>query len=146
LTRRRSWRGRRGRGAAGVAGRGRMRALATGRVRLAAAMRAGAMRGGGALCGWRRTRRRAGGQGCGRAGGGLARDIYLAPPRHAPWRGTAASRSVARQALPRERSAIPIAATSALCRATIHGATQAFGRARAIGAAKSVSFKKTRPS
>jgi len=31
----------------------------------------------------------------------------------------------------------------ALCRATMHGATQAFGRARTIGAAKSVSLKKT---
>ena len=35
------------------------------------------------------------------------------------------------------------AATSALYRATMHGATQAFGRARAIDAAKSVSLKKT---
>ena len=54
----------------------------------------------------------------------------------------AAPRSMARQTLPRHRSAIPVAATSALCRATMHGAAQAFGRARAIGAAKSVSFKK----
>jgi len=46
---------------------------------------------------------------------------------------------VARQALPRQRSAIPVAATSALCRATMHGAAQAFGRARAIGAVKNVS-------
>jgi len=50
---------------------------------------------------------------------------------------------VARQALPSQRSAIPVAATSALCRATMHGTAQAFGRARAIGKAKSVSFKKT---
>ena len=35
-----------------------------------------------------------------------------------------------------------VAATSALCRATIHGAAQTFGRARAIGAAKIVSLKK----
>ena len=34
-------------------------------------------------------------------------------------------------------------ATSALCRATMHGAAQVFGRARAIGVAKSVSLKKT---
>ena len=39
--------------------------------------------------------------------------------------------------------AIPVVATSASCRATMHGAAQAFGRARAIGAAKSVSLKKT---
>ena len=38
---------------------------------------------------------------------------------------------------------IPVVATSDLCRATMHGVAQAFGRARAIGAAKSVSFKKT---
>jgi len=63
-------------------------------------------------------------------------------PRHTPWRGTAAPTSVARQARPRQRSAIPVAATSARCRATMHGAAQAFGRARAIGAAKSVSFFK----
>jgi len=35
-----------------------------------------------------------------------------------------------------------IAATSAPCRAAMYGATQAFGRTRAIGAAKNVSFKK----
>jgi len=56
--------------------------------------------------------------------------------------GSAAPRSVARQALPRQRSTIPVAATSALCRATMHGATQVFGRTRTIGAAKSVSFFK----
>ena len=32
---------------------------------------------------------------------------------------------------------------SALCRVTMHSAAQAFGRARATGAAKSVSLKKT---
>ena len=39
--------------------------------------------------------------------------------------------------------AIPVVATSASCRATMHGAAQGFDRARAIGAAKSVSLKKT---
>ena len=43
-----------------------------------------------------------------------------------------------------QRSAGPVVATSAPYRATMHGAAQAFGRTRAIGAAKSVSFKKTR--
>jgi len=38
--------------------------------------------------------------------------------------------------------AIPVVATSASCRATMHGVAQAFGHARAIGAAKSVSLKK----
>ena len=38
--------------------------------------------------------------------------------------------------------AIPVVATSASCRATMHDAAQEFGRARAIGAAKSVSFFK----
>ena len=50
----------------------------------------------------------------------------------APW-------PLARQALPRQRSALLVVATSALCRATMHGAAQAFGRAREIGAAKNVS-------
>jgi len=47
---------------------------------------------------------------------------------------------VTRQALPRQRSAISVVATSARCRATMHGTTQAFSRAREIGAAKYVSF------
>jgi len=49
---------------------------------------------------------------------------------------------VAPQALPHHWSAIPVVTTSAPCHATMHGATQAFGRARVIGVAKSVSFKK----
>jgi len=64
-------------------------------------------------------------------------------PRHALWRGTAALRWVARQALPRQRSAFPVVATSAPCRVTMHDAAQAFGHAMAIGAATSVSLKKT---
>ena len=64
----------------------------------------------------------AGGRAGVRAGGGLARDIYSALPLHGSGRGSAASRSVARQALPCQRSAIPVAATSALYRATMHGA------------------------
>ena len=73
---------------------------------------------------------------------GLAAGFYSALPCHRSGRGTAAPRSVARQALPRQRSANPVAATSTLCRATMLGAAQSFGRVRAIGAAKSVSFKK----
>ena len=56
-----------------------------------------------------------------RPGGVAARAVCLVEPRHATGRGTAASRSVTRQALPRQRSAISVAATSALCRATMHG-------------------------
>ena len=37
---------------------------------------------------------------------------------------------------------IPVVATSVSCRATMYGAAHAFGRARAIGATKNVSFKK----
>ena len=44
--------------------------------------------------------------------------------------------------LSRQRSALLVAATSALCRATMHGAAQVFGRAMAIDVAKSVSFLK----
>jgi hypothetical protein len=73
----------------------------------------------------------------------MRREFYSALPRQRSGRGSAAPRSVARQALPRQRSAISVAATSALCRATMHGAAQAFGRARPLGAAKSVSLKKT---
>ena len=54
-------------------------------------------------------------------------------PRQDRWRG---------RALPRQRSALLVAAMSAPCRATMHGVAQAFGHARAIGAAKSVSLKK----
>ena len=84
---------------------------------------------------------RGGRQRCVRAGG--SRAIFIWPyramdqdaalPRQDGWHGSA---------LPRQRSADRVAATSAMCRATMHGATQAFGRARAIGAAKSVSFLK----
>ena len=91
------------------------------------------------------ARRLAGGAG-GRAGvratGSSAAGFYLAQTRHDPWRGTAAPRSLTWQALPRQQSSLLVAATSALCRATMHGAAQAFSRARAISAAKSVSFKK----
>jgi len=68
--------------------------------------------------------------------------FYLPLPHHGSWRGTATPRLVARQALPRHRSSIPVVATSAHCRATMHGAAQAFSCAIAIGAAKSVSLKK----
>ena len=85
---------------------------------------------------------RVGRAGCVRAGR-LARGIYMVLPRHGSGRDTATPRSVARQELPCQRSPRSALATSALCRATMHGAAQAFGRARAIGAAKSVSFKKT---
>ena len=128
MTRRRSWRGRRGpewarRGPARpLEGVGAGRCAAAGCVFLAAGD----------------ARRQAGEQGCGRAGG-LARDIYLALPCHAPWRGSAAPRSVARQSPATSTIAIPVVATSALCRATMHGAAQKFGRPREIGVAKSVS-------
>ena len=62
-------------------------------------------------------------------------------PRHAPWRVTAAPRSVARQTLPRHRSAFSVVTMLSTCHATMHGAAQAFRRALAIGAAKSVSFE-----
>ena len=141
MTRRRSWRGgsgraRRGRAAEagpGVRGRGEA-GLARARRGRAAAGRALAAA---AAFG------RAGRAGCVRAGG-LARGIYMVLPRHGSGRGTAAPRSVARQDLPRQRSPRPALATSAVCRATMHGAAQTFGRARAIGAAKSVSLKKQR--
>ena len=64
-----------------------------------------------------------------------AMDHGAALPRRDRWRD---------RALPRQRPAFLVAATSALCRATMHGAAQAFGYARAIGAAKSVSLKKPR--
>ena len=64
-----------------------------------------------------------------------AMDQGTALPRQDRWRS---------RALPRQRSALLVAATSAPCRAAMHDATQTFGRARAIGAAKSVSLKKTR--
>ena len=73
---------------------------------------------------------------------GLAAGFYSALPRHGSGRGTAVPRSVVRQALPRHRSAFPVVATSATRRATMHGAAQAFRRAMAIGAAKSVRFEK----
>ena len=66
-------------------------------------------------------------------------------PHHVSGRGTAVPRSMARQELPRQRSPKPALATSALCRATMHDGAQAFGRVRAIGAAKSVSFFKKKP-
>jgi len=78
-----------------------------------------------------------------RPGGVAARAVCLVQPRHTTGRGTAAPGSVARQDPPRQRPPRPAHATSALCRATMHGAAQAFSHARAIGAAKSVSLKKT---
>ena len=65
-----------------------------------------------------------------REGGWLASVIYLVLPRRGLWRVTVSA---------------PVVATSSSHRATMHGATQAFRRAMAIGAAKSVSFagKKT---
>ena len=74
-----------------------------------------------------------------------ADELILSLPRHKLWRVTAAPRSVARQTLPRHRSAPPVFATSSSRRVTMHGATQVFSRARAIGAGKSVSFKIKKP-
>ena len=62
-----------------------------------------------------------------------AMDQGAGVPRQDRWRG---------RALPRLRSALLVAATSALCSASMYGAAWAFGRVRAIGAAKSVSFEK----
>ena len=93
---------------------------------------------------------RAGGLACAAAGRQiegrwLAGDIYLGLPRRGLWRVSAAPRSVVRQTLPRHRSAPRSTPRHPSSRATMHGATQAFRRAMAIGAAKSVSFagKKT---
>ena len=58
--------------------------------------------------------------------------------------GSVAPRIMARQALSRQRSAIPVAVASALCHATIHDAAQAFGHTRTIDVAKNVSLKKSR--
>ena len=96
--------------------------------------------------GGRRARWRAGTGGRGRGGlaaptAGLAASVLFGSAAPRIRARSTAPRSVARQALPRQRSAILVAATLALCRATMHGAAQAFGHARAIGAAKSVSFK-----
>jgi len=84
----------------------------------------------------------------GGSGAGAARGRYLSDPaalcavaRHC--RANAALISVARQTLPRHRSAAPVFATSPFCRATMHGAALAFRRAMTIDAAKSVSLKKT---
>ena len=122
--------------------------------------RAAGVRGAAAWCGragWRgrtqprqtagrRGRRRARRPGClaallgnaGRGGGYTrlchATDQGAALPRQDRWRG---------RALPRQRSALLVTAMSAPCRAAMHDATQTFGRARTIGAAKSVSLKKT---
>ena len=76
------------------------------------------------------------------SGRGRGGRFYSALSRHGLGRDSAAPRSVARQALPRQRSATPVPTMSVLCRGTMHDAAQAFGRARTIGAAKSVSFLK----
>ena len=86
-----------------------------------------------------RTRRRGrcgqGGRAArGQAGGRAARGRYLSGP--------AAPRSVARQTLPRHRSAPRSSPRHPSRRATMHGAAQAFRHAMQIGAAKSVSFEK----
>ena len=64
-----------------------------------------------------------------------AMDQGAALPRQDQWHG---------RALLRQRPAFLVAATSALYRATMYGAAQAFGYARAIDTAKIVSFKKNR--
>ena len=109
---------------------------------------------GGRGCGGRRPRPRAGAGEGGRGDTALLRFsrnadcsgkrqrrwLYRALPRHGSGRGTAAPRSMARQELPRQRSPKAALAMSALCRSTMHDVAQAFGRARAIGVTKSVSF------
>ena len=85
-------------------------------------------------------------KGGGNGGPGRGRDwprrFYSALPHHGLGCGNAAPKSVARQALPRQRSATPVPTMSVLCRGTMHDAAQAFGRTMAIGAAKNVSLKK----
>ena len=76
------------------------------------------------------ARRRAGGQGCVRAGGSLAIFIRLC-------RATDQGAAVPRQDRWRDRPC-PISGQR------FRSSAQAFARARAIGAAKSVSLKKTR--
>ena len=91
---------------------------------------------------WRR--RRLGGQGrraCGRSG---SRAGYISAPAAPQIRARHCRAMVGGAAGPATSAPPrPARATSALCRATMHGAAQAFGRVRAIGAAKNVSFKKT---
>ena len=98
--------------------------------------RAAAVRG--AACLDERRPFRCSGSGTGRGGGYTrlcrATDQGAALSCQDQWRG---------RALPRQRSALLVVATSALCRATMHGATQVFGHARTICAVKSVSLKKT---
>ena len=115
-------------------GRGGREAAGEWKGREEAAMegRAAAVRG--AVCLDEQMPFRCSGSGTGRGGGYTrlcrATDQGAALPRQDRWRD---------RALPRQRPALPVAATSALCRAAMHSAAQAFGRARAIGAAKSVS-------
>jgi len=82
-----------------------------------------------------------GGQGrraCGRSG---SRAGYISAPAAPQIRARHCRAMVGGVAGPATSAAPrPAHATSALCRATMHGATQAFGRARTIGVAKSVSF------
>ena len=75
-------------------------------------------------------------------GGRLAGDIYLGLPRREGWRCGAAPRSMARQTLPRHRSAPRSSPCHPSRRATMHGAAQAFRCAMATAVAKSVSFEK----
>jgi hypothetical protein len=64
--------------------------------------------------------------------------------RHEPVLGLAAHgapRSTARQRLPRQQSVAESLPRVPLYRAAMHGATEWFGRARAIDAVKSVRFE-----
>ena len=63
-----------------------------------------------------------------------ATDQGAALPRQDRWRG---------RALPRQRSAVMVAATSGLYGVAVHGAAQAFARVREIDAVKNISLKKT---
>jgi len=73
------------------------------------------------------------------AGGQADRGRVAARGRYLP--RTAAPRLVTRQTLPRHRSAAWASPRHPSRRATMHGAAQAFHRAMAIDAAKSVSFE-----
>ena len=131
VTRRRSWRSWSGRAAGGA-----LRSVRAGRR---GGRRAGTAAVGAAGAAVAVLRARATGR---RQGGRLTGDIYLILPRHEPWRVRATSRSVARQTLPRHRSTLRSSPRHPSRCATMHGAAQAFRRAREIGIGKSVSFEK----
>ena len=75
-----------------------------------------------------------------------ARELISGSPRHSLWRVTVTPRSMARQTLPRHRSAPRSSPRQHSHCATMHGVAQVFRRAMAIGAAKSVRFENKKPT